>query len=385
MPNLRSLLSGLAVLSALLLHGHAYAADSAAALLPATEQAAIPDQASAQRLEALRNALIDRAMQTRTSVKSVAWVDESGRLRESTHITSDLKVRGVRIEAYRDKDNHQQENFVIDAANSVITNGNCTKSGSRIMRNAIISTDYRAADGRGSQYQMAEIGQLAEASFSAQAALKAAWSLQGATGLSNYDQAVRIGARVSAPYSIQLFIETAEAAANTPLHENSILKFFAASAEAATGIHLTLKIQVIENSSKKSIWNAASALSVPGSEGSIMKRRIPQKTAADVERIVADWIEQLETALKCEPVFFDVMNPVPGTLEINAGTATGIRANDKILVFDQTLFPRHLLETGLIEAVYLAEVESVSKYSSRLRFLSAPPTQTSGRWVALPI
>ena len=80
---------------------------------------------SERRIEALRNALINRALQAPTQIQSAAWIDESGRLQENTRITSDMKVRGIRIEPSPDAQDVTQEKIIIDAANSIISPTQC--------------------------------------------------------------------------------------------------------------------------------------------------------------------------------------------------------------------------------------------------------------------
>ena len=54
-----------------------------------------PASVANQRLEALRNALMDKALKAPTRVRSAAWVDESGILHENLRIDSDIKLRGT--------------------------------------------------------------------------------------------------------------------------------------------------------------------------------------------------------------------------------------------------------------------------------------------------
>ena len=84
-------------------------------------------------------------------------------------------------------------------------------------------------------------------------------------------------------------------------------------------------------------------------------------------------------------LFFDVIRGDGPTAEINAGNGSGLRTNDKVMVFDPSRLPAHVFEEGASEAVFLAEVESIAKQSARLRFLSAPLPATATRWVALPL
>ena len=58
------------------------------------------DLSDNQRLDALRKALIDLSLEGPTEVRSSAWIDESGALREGSSFSNGMVVRGVRILAY---------------------------------------------------------------------------------------------------------------------------------------------------------------------------------------------------------------------------------------------------------------------------------------------
>jgi hypothetical protein len=53
-----------------------------------------------KRLEALQHALISAAMEGQTRVRNAAWIDSTGKMHENTRITSEMKVRNVRVLNY---------------------------------------------------------------------------------------------------------------------------------------------------------------------------------------------------------------------------------------------------------------------------------------------
>ena len=53
-----------------------------------------------ERLEAIRNSLVQTALDGPTEVKSTMWVDKDGALHESNSFTSGMEVRGVRVLSY---------------------------------------------------------------------------------------------------------------------------------------------------------------------------------------------------------------------------------------------------------------------------------------------
>ena len=147
---------------------------------------------------------------------------------------------------------------------------------------------------------------------------------------------------------------------------------------------LILKIILSESASGKTVWSSSAPLHFPATTVSILKHPLPSDISTQLARIISRWQQQVDTKLKCEPIFFNVVNEADGTININAGQASGLRENDKVLVIDQGQVPQHILEGGLDKSVFLAEVESVFNYSSRLRFFSTPPGRNTSRWIAIP-
>ena len=64
------------------------------------------------RLEAVRQALAERALQSASRLRSVAWVDEHGTLHENVEVRSNVRLRGVRILDYLKDGEGEQANVV---------------------------------------------------------------------------------------------------------------------------------------------------------------------------------------------------------------------------------------------------------------------------------
>ena len=64
-----------------------------------------------ERLDAIRQSLVQRSLEGPTQVRSTQWVDGNGALRESNSFVTGMEVRGVRILAYgRDMDKQPTAN-----------------------------------------------------------------------------------------------------------------------------------------------------------------------------------------------------------------------------------------------------------------------------------
>ncbi len=339
---------------------------------------------SEQRIEALRNALINRAMQAPTRIKSSAWIDQSGRLQESTRITSDMTVRGIRLVANPDAQDVTDEKIIIDAANSVITPEKCSDANSAWLRRAILKIEQHGSNDGISADHMAEIVRATNHLFAETWSSKGSWNLLPASDLNHYEQLVRVGRQVSAPYGITVSIVTSKSEPKLKTTSQNLKEAFFPPSPLLPDSMLILKIILSESVSGKTVWSSSAPLHFPATTVSILKRPLPGDISTQLASIISRWKQQVDTKLKCEPIFFNVVNEADGTVNINAGQASGLRENDKVLVIDQGQVPQHILEGGLDKSVFLAEVESVSNYSSRLRFFSTPPGRNTSRWIAIP-
>ena len=77
-----------------------------------------------ERLDAIRQALVKRAMEGPTEVRASAFIDGNGVLREASSFVTGMEVRGVRVMAYgRDMDQQAAANIVSESSKPISPNG----------------------------------------------------------------------------------------------------------------------------------------------------------------------------------------------------------------------------------------------------------------------
>ena len=111
------------------------------------------------RLESLRNALVDTALKAPTRVRSAAWVDESGTLRENVQIDSDIKLRGIRVLSYLEEPGGAKANIVADAAASLAAKNGCPQAGARFRRHAALFETHAPGDGKSGYHFLPELAE----------------------------------------------------------------------------------------------------------------------------------------------------------------------------------------------------------------------------------
>ena len=71
----------------------------ACALWAVTSAAHAAELSPEEKLQAVRHALAQEALRGATQVRTTAWIDAQGALRESSSFRSGMQVRGVRVMA----------------------------------------------------------------------------------------------------------------------------------------------------------------------------------------------------------------------------------------------------------------------------------------------
>ena len=336
------------------------------------------------RIEAIRNALINRALQSEVRVRGMSWVDESGRLREHSLITSDLKVRGIRINAYLENDK-PRESIVIDTVAAITSSRNCMPPEARLRRPALLSMDYQPKDAHSAQYQLAQIANAIEKQVEAEFSGNGIWQLQKQSQLSEYAQVVNFGQRQSAPYRITITVSESSGTQLDPNASMGMFHMIMGLPRPAHSPELALRISLTETGSNRILWNETTSLQLPLTAVQMQSRQPDKELKETISRVVTVWHSKIETLLKCEPVFFNLSTPVTGEYFINAGAAAGIRIHDKFLIVEKARFPANILGQELLQTIMLGEVQSVSRSSANIKIQGSLEATKVGRWVALPL
>ena len=76
-----------------------------------------------ERLDAIRQSLVDASLQTPTRVITTSWIDANGSLRESSSFKNGMEVRGVKVIAYdRDESGQAKARLQHPSSNSTQLN-----------------------------------------------------------------------------------------------------------------------------------------------------------------------------------------------------------------------------------------------------------------------
>ncbi len=363
---------------------------------------AAPPPSAESRLEALRNALLERALKAPARLRSAAWIDESGTLRENLQIQSDVKLRGIRVLSYLEEGGALKADVLADTASAP---DNCQGSG-HLKRQALLSMSHEPQDGRLAYHQLPELTAHAQQTLLAGFALDEAWVLTPATtATSTYEQALAAPGPQATPYLLQLKLEASDG--DHRFVQGSLIQTVHKGRPTAPrneileslGLYggppeksIRLSLRLLERSSNRVLWSETRGLVYPDPGRNLQRQPLPASLTEPIEALLGDWRLKMGKALACEPLQLSVaaIETVPGDqnerLALNAGNRIGLRVGDKLLLVDRTRFPRKSLETGTLDRAALIEVLSVSADGAYAKRVAGPaPTAPLTNLVAMPL
>lgn len=348
------------------------------------------------RLDQLRNALIDKALSGPTRIRTVAWVDETGKLRENVQINSDIKLRGIRMLSYLDRHTPEQARLPADAENlsKGLDAASCTtpSPGQRIKRHAALISHFTPIDGRRGYYFVPELAAEAQALLIKLFALDDAWVVTpaGPSG-SAYEQALmgrdRDMPRAS-PYTIRIGLDAGEAVQLPPLDQavKGLLRTLQLETQTLPALPVRLSLQVEERSSGRVLWRHEARIDYPETRVRMERSPLPIEMTGSLEMTLRDWQKTIRQALACEPLRFEATSVRADQFIIAAGTRVGMRTGDQLLLVDQSRFPNNMLEKGSLDKAALVEIQSVSPDQSVAKRVAGPaPEPIPSNMVAMPL
>jgi hypothetical protein len=357
-----------------------------------------------ERLEAVRQELLQTTLQGATLVQSTAWVDEQGALRESSSFKHGMQVRGVRVLSYqRDADGQpraqvqwqgQQDSAkptpAAPAAKSLSADAvapakpaACAPEGRlRHVLGLRLSVPSRSADQETHLFD------------DARRLLAEGWALAGESArhwrLLQQTSALPDSLPASGSSAAYLRLLTAGAAAVQPAWvahmrleplptESYLFKWW----EAPTPrVRLSLMVSAVDGTA---VFQTRADLSMPVQISRWAPPRLAPAAQVALAQLVMQWSEALSDRLACQPVKVQVLQSQADRVQVDQGSMAGMRVGEEWLISDRQRVPQRLLEPGAAQAIVLARVERVDVQRAELKVLAGPTDQVRPQWQAWPV
>ena len=395
------LVSGLAILACVF-------ASSAQAELSAQE-----------RLDAIRQSLIDASLQTPTRVQTTTWIDSQGSLRESSSFKNGMEVKGVRVLAY-DRDETGQPkarlqyptpvtqpplqrpepnivkgalqkinkaiNKVTDIAKEITPKAKLAeapvckiKVGEKLRH--VMSLDIQA-DASSNTVFLSSFFPLIQTHWVGHINSMGGWRMVNtlpspsmSNNMTRYERAL-IGNRPDQlPWSAQLHVKTEplEASGMAGLRGEKGSNFL---------VHMRLHVTGADGQNVAYEDSTSLGLEMEISAWSAPRLNINSMTALQNELLTMR--SQAEEWLACQSVQPMVTAVASKQVEINAGSLAGVKKGDEWLVANPVRFPAELMGKEGAPQTLLAKVQSVTPFNSQLVVLAGPAQLAQAEWRAWP-
>jgi len=380
-----------------------------------------------ERLDAIRQSLVDASLKTPTRVSSTTWIDRQGSLRENSTFKNSLEVTGVRVVGF------ERDESGSPKARLHMPNGNQNTSSSQSKQDSVKETGFMGAVqkfnnlmSKATNYakELSPEGKLAKAPIcqpkvgsrlnhvmglsldidpsangvllktllqqlqkqwvdpSTAAGTARTWravnSLHDASmskSMTNYERAL-IGNRPQVlPWEAILKIRTEALPANG---------FEGLMGLTGNSLILNLDFQIVGTDSQPEKFEESVSLSIDVDRPAWTAPKVSVSSLASLQDQLQTWRDTAEQWLSCQSINPSVVAVFPQQIQINAGALAGVRKGDEWLVANPTLFPAELMSKEGAPQTLLAQVQSVTPYNSQLVVLAGPAQSAQPNWRAWP-
>jgi hypothetical protein len=352
-----------------------------------------------KRLEALQHALVAAAMDSQTRVRTAAWVDGTGKLHENTRITSDMKVRGVRVQSYVNAEDGPSAAIVAESRGATPSEEICKANVQRYRREATLETALRISTSGADRYQWAMLMDQTRARLVSRATTNRLWQLSTPVNVpaTTYDRMLTGAVPDITPYHMVIELLPAGALAIEPIRPRQTLRQKSAQMVKTVANYMTdeprrsdpipfvMRLSVLERSSQRVLWQDAVPLFFPERELVTTSQPLPPGLLSELDRVLDGWLQSMDNNFSCRPQQFNVLQEIPSGWVINGGQVAGLSAGDQLLLMNREHLPARILEPDSAQHLALVEVVSVAAGRATVRKLAGPASiARSGDWVATP-
>ena len=352
-----------------------------------------------KRLEALQHALVAAAMDSQTRVRTAAWVDGSGKLHENTRITSDMKVRGVRVQSYVNAEDGPSAAIVAESRGATPSEEICKANVQRYRREATLETALRISTSGADRYQWAMLMDQTRARLVSRATTNRLWQLSTPVNMpaTTYDRMLTGAVPDITPYHMVIELLPAGALAIEPIRPKQTLRqksvqmvktvanYMTDEPRRSDPIPFVMRLSVLERSSQRVLWQDAVPLFFPERELVTTSQPLPPGLLSELDRVLDGWLQSMDNNFSCRPQQFNVLQEIPSGWVINGGQVAGLSAGDQLLLMNREHLPARILEPDSAQHLALVEVVSVAAGRATVRKLAGPASiARSGDWVATP-
>ena len=367
-------------------------------LAPAAAIGYQPSADADRHLGAIKQALIDLSLGTELHLTSTAFVDERGALHESSMITSQSQVRGVRVLSYL-----QEAGIEVAKLDANLVADDCPSPRPGLRRQARISVLSGYRDLPLGDHYISELAALSQQLLNGAVARTATWSAAPAEHFSSsYHRTMSASGGNRPPFELQISLGQTEGDSKTQLDpklkaELDAVKILRRSNPPHWKLPTTLsfvdsgdwpkqslavELRLVDPLLGSVVLTEKSYLEYPRLERGYNKTPLPREFIDKLDTIVQRFVGQMDGALQCRRHYYHITSSQvttshisgnasgtsPGAgLRINAGTIAGVQVGDQFLLSPTPQITGQGADLADIEKLMLAEVQAVDAHGASLQ------------------
>jgi len=381
-----------------------------------------------ERLDAIRQSLVDASLKTPTRVSTTTWVDRQGSLRENSTFKNSLEVTGVHVVGF------ERDESGTAKARLQIPNGNYQKlAAGQPQQEPVKETGFKGAVQKFNRLmtkaadyakELSPHGNTAQApqcqspvatrlnhvmglsldidptansvllqSFLPQ--LQTQWIDQStASGQARTWRAVNNLPEASMSKTMSSYERALIGNRPQKFPWEAVLKIRTEALSASgleglmglSGNNLVLKLdfQIVGTESQSEKFEESVSLAINLDRPAWSAPKLTSDSLASIQEQLQTWRATAEQWLACQSINPSVTAVYPQQVQINAGAAAGVRKGDEWLVASPARFPAELMGKEGAPQTLLAQVQSVTPYNSQLVILAGPAQAAQPEWRAWP-
>jgi len=357
-----------------------------------------------ERLAAVRQSLLQAALEAPTKVVATSWIDEQGALREMNSFRNGMQVRGVRIVSYeRDAKGEPsaavQWDKVADAADKAPPV--CPPPSDRFKHLVTLQWDMPSNLAADERRMLESLRTLVGERLRASASAAGQWKLrdmlpepQGA-----YARALLGEANPAATWSATIrLIQEPPAVVQAPPKTSTDLNAFAVRVpgwfsgssspqfywDNAPRLSVRMELVLRERDAIRPAFARTLHFDLLSEQAGFSPVQLSEATRIALGPQIAHLADSVGSLLACR-AFNPQVTLTEGTqFQIDAGAASGVQVGDEWVLVNGQQIPQRSLDAGVIAQTVLARVSSVTEGSARLQWLAGPQKAVQTQWRAWP-
>jgi hypothetical protein len=322
-----------------------------------------------ERLDAIRQSLVQRSLEGPTQVRATQWVDGNGALQESSSFVTGMEVRGVRILAYgRDMDKQATATGMqLDGKTALAASCVSPSVDGAVWHQLNWEMRYDTPMPAGRRYEAQLISQqFRQQTFSASHHAKSWRVSERKLPADGYEQLLVGQGEQFVPWVLRVSVSASR------------------DSFPATNVYDVTWELIGRGAGQDPAYRGSQQISidVPSTVG-IESKPLPPVVIAQIKSSIQQFQEGMEKVLSCKVPQFQVLNVRAGSVRIAGGSASGIRVGTQMVLADRQKLPLRALEPRALERMAMAEVVSVSDYYAELKVTAGAKFPANAQWVAI--